>query len=146
MLNTIKKKCLKLCVFQNCFFFICSLIAVNILLFSGQSQHGHHLHLVELANKTVLDKQVLDNLISKCIITIEDREEIIKPTTQFERNKFLLEILIERPYECFEIFKDVLIQLDPRASEPDVQELLNIIKIGVNSEAPSNISHTETSK
>lgn len=110
----------------------------------GQSQHGHPLHLVELANKTVLDKQVLDNLISNCIITIEDREEIIKPTTQFERNKFLLEILIERPYECFEIFKDVLIQLDPRASEPDVQELLNRIKIRVNSEAPSNISHTET--
>ncbi|XP_063395896.1 uncharacterized protein LOC134680683 [Mytilus trossulus] len=110
----------------------------------GLSQHGLPFHLVELAHKTVLDKQVLDNLISKCIIAIEDREEIIKPTTQFERNKVLLEILIERPYNCLEIFKNVLKQFDPCASDPDVLELLKRIEISVESEPPSNISQAET--
>ncbi|XP_052073291.1 uncharacterized protein LOC127711330 [Mytilus californianus] len=106
----------------------------------GQPQHGHPLHLDKVAHKTVFDKHVLDNLISKCIIMIEDREEIIKPTTQFERNKVLLEILTERPYDTFQLFKDVLIQLDQCTS--DVQQLLNGIRIS-NSEAPSNLSHAE---
>ncbi|CAC5403781.1 unnamed protein product [Mytilus coruscus] len=110
----------------------------------GQPQHGLPLHLDEVAHQIVLDKHVLDNLISKCIIMIEDREEIIKPTTQFERNKVLLEILTERPYDTFQQFKDVLIQLDQCNS--DVQQLLiNGNRIS-NSEAPSNLSQAEISK
>ncbi|XP_063448238.1 uncharacterized protein LOC134727781 [Mytilus trossulus] len=76
----------------------------------------------ELLDITVLDKLVLDNLISRCIIMIEDREEIIKPTTQRERNKVLLDILNDRPYSTFHLFKDVLQESDPNNS--CIQELV----------------------
>ncbi|XP_052073712.1 uncharacterized protein LOC127711644 [Mytilus californianus] len=66
---------------------------------------------------------VLDNLISRCILMIEDREEIIKPATQSERNKVLLDILTERPYGTFKVFKDVLKESDPYNT--DVQELVS---------------------
>ncbi|XP_063448222.1 uncharacterized protein LOC134727766 [Mytilus trossulus] len=75
-----------------------------------------------LLDNTVLDKLVLDNLISRCIIMIEDREEIIKPTTQRERNKVLLDILNDRPYPTFHLFKDVLQESDPNNS--CIQELV----------------------
>ncbi|CAG2239380.1 unnamed protein product [Mytilus edulis] len=65
---------------------------------------------------------VLDNLISRCILMIEDREEIVKPTTQRERNKVLLDILTERPYPTFHLFKDVLQESEP--SNSCVQELV----------------------
>ncbi|XP_076108268.1 uncharacterized protein LOC143076403 [Mytilus galloprovincialis] len=65
---------------------------------------------------------VLDNLISRCILMIEDREEIVKPTTQRERNKVLLDILTERPYPTFHLFKDVLLESEP--SNSCVQELV----------------------
>ncbi|CAC5390146.1 unnamed protein product [Mytilus coruscus] len=76
----------------------------------------------ELVDNTVLDKMVLDNLISRCILMIEDREEITKPTTQRERNKVLLDILTERPYPTFHLFKDVLQESEP--SNSYVQELV----------------------
>ncbi|XP_052103264.1 uncharacterized protein LOC127736720 [Mytilus californianus] len=87
--------------------------------------HGHHGltgYYDDLLDNTVLDKMVLDNLISRCILMIEDREEIIKPTTQRERNKVLLDILIERPYPIFHLFKDVLQESEPNNS--CVQELV----------------------
>ncbi|XP_052072401.1 uncharacterized protein LOC127710515 [Mytilus californianus] len=89
--------------------------------------------LVEL---TELDKLVLDNLISKCILMIEDREEIIKPISQSERNMVFLDILTERPYDTFKLFKDVLKESDP--FNDDVQELLNKIHWPENSD--ENIS------
>ncbi|VDI51002.1 Hypothetical predicted protein, partial [Mytilus galloprovincialis] len=67
---------------------------------------------------------VLDNLISRCILMIEDREEIIKPTTQRERNKVLLDI--------FHVFKDVLKESDPHNS--DVQEFISRMQCTVNSD------------
>ncbi|CAG2206270.1 unnamed protein product [Mytilus edulis] len=51
-------------------------------LVKDQKQHELFPYYDELINQTVLDKMVLDNLISRCILMIEDREEIIKPTTQ----------------------------------------------------------------
>ncbi|XP_076105812.1 uncharacterized protein LOC143074149 [Mytilus galloprovincialis] len=90
-----------------------------------QEHHEHHDltgYYDELLDNTVLDKMVLDNLISRCIIMIEDREEIIKPTTQRERNKILLDILTERPYPTFHLFKDVLLESEP--SNSCVQELV----------------------
>ncbi|CAC5414967.1 NAB [Mytilus coruscus] len=90
-----------------------------------QEHHGHHgltRYYDELLDNTVLDKMVLDNLISRCILMIEDREEIIKPTTQRERNKVLLDILTERPYPTFHLFKDVLQESEPNNS--CVQELV----------------------
>ncbi|CAG2201967.1 NAB [Mytilus edulis] len=88
-----------------------------------QKQHGLVPYYDELINKTVLDKMVLDSLISRCILMIEDREEIIKPTTQRERNRVLLNILTNRPYGTFEVFKDVLQESNPYNT--DVQELVS---------------------
>ncbi|XP_052074779.1 uncharacterized protein LOC127712406 isoform X3 [Mytilus californianus] len=87
-----------------------------------QKYHGLARYYDELLDNTVLDKMVLDNLISRCILMIEDREEIIKPTTQRERNKVLLDILTERPYPTFHLFKDVLQESEP--SNSCVQELV----------------------
>ncbi|XP_076105820.1 uncharacterized protein LOC143074156 [Mytilus galloprovincialis] len=90
-----------------------------------QEHHEHHDltgYYDELLDNTVLDKMVLDNLISRCILMIEDREEIVKPTTQRERNKVLLDILTERPYPTFHLFKDVLQESEP--SNSCVQELV----------------------
>lgn len=52
----------------------------------------------KLINSTILDKEVLDNLISKCLLTLDDREEIINCHKQSLRNKKLLKILNHRPY------------------------------------------------
>ncbi|XP_076105811.1 uncharacterized protein LOC143074148 [Mytilus galloprovincialis] len=90
-----------------------------------QEHHEHHDltgYYDELLDNTVLDKMVLDNLISRCILMIEDREEIVKPTTQRERNKVLLDILTERPYPTFHLFKDVLQESEP--SNSCVKELV----------------------
>ncbi|CAG2196780.1 unnamed protein product [Mytilus edulis] len=87
-----------------------------------QKHHDLTGYYDELLDNTVLDKMVLDNLISRCIIMIEDREEIIKPTTQRERNKVLLDILTERPYSTFHLFRDVLQKSEP--SNSCVQELV----------------------
>ncbi|XP_076108262.1 uncharacterized protein LOC143076400 isoform X2 [Mytilus galloprovincialis] len=87
-----------------------------------QKHHDLTGYYDELLDNTVLDKMVLDNLISRCIIMIEDREEIIKPTTQLERNKVLLDILTERPYSTFHLFRDVLQKSEP--SNSCVQELV----------------------
>ncbi|VDI69787.1 Hypothetical predicted protein [Mytilus galloprovincialis] len=97
-----------------------------------QNQHGLFPYYDELINQTVLDKMVLDNLISRCVLMIEDREEIIKPTTQRERNKILLDIMTDRPYGTFQVFKDVLKESDPHNS--DVQELISRIQCTVNSD------------
>ncbi|CAG2189103.1 unnamed protein product [Mytilus edulis] len=97
-----------------------------------QKQHGLFSYYDELINQTVLDKMVLDNLISRCILMIEDREEIIKPTTQRERNRVLLDILTDRPYDTFHVFKDVLTESDPHNS--DIQELISRMQCTVNSD------------
>ncbi|XP_052084041.1 uncharacterized protein LOC127721329 [Mytilus californianus] len=55
----------------------------------------------KLIHSTILDKEVLDNFISKCILLLDDREEIINCRNQSSRNKKLLQILIRRPYNTF---------------------------------------------
>ncbi|CAC5360488.1 unnamed protein product [Mytilus coruscus] len=52
----------------------------------------------KLIHSTILDIEVLDNLISKCVLTLDDREEIINSNNQSSRNKKLLKILNHRPY------------------------------------------------
>ncbi|CAC5404458.1 unnamed protein product [Mytilus coruscus] len=91
-----------------------------------QENHGLTRYYNELLDNIVLDKMVLDNLISRCILMIEDREEIIKPSTQRERNKVLLDILTERPYPTFHLFKDVLLESEP--NNRNVQELVSTMQ------------------
>lgn len=83
----------------------------------GQSQVGIQPYYDEVISITELDKTVLDHLISKCVILIEDREEVAKLATQFERNKAILDILMERPYNTSNLFKDVLLQWNPNNSD-----------------------------
>ncbi|CAC5406323.1 unnamed protein product [Mytilus coruscus] len=85
-------------------------------IYSEQKQHALFPYYDVLLNTTVLDKLVLDHLISRCILIIVDREEIIKPTTQRQRNKVLLDMITERPFGTFHVFKDVLKQSDPHNS------------------------------
>jgi hypothetical protein len=51
---------------------------------------------------------VADLLISRCVLTISDREEIMKKDTQPGRNRTLLNILLKRPYGTFQHLKDAL--------------------------------------
>ncbi|CAG2203373.1 unnamed protein product [Mytilus edulis] len=88
-----------------------------------KKQHELFPYYDDLLTKTVLDKTVLDSLISRCVLMIEDRDEIIKPATQTERNKVLLDILTKRPYGTFNVLKDVLKESDPYNT--DVQELVS---------------------
>lgn len=62
----------------------------------------------ELVHSTILDKEVLDNLISKCILTLDDREEIDTYPDQSSRNQKLLDILMYQPYHTFPVFVEVM--------------------------------------
>ncbi|XP_063407316.1 uncharacterized protein LOC134691048 isoform X3 [Mytilus trossulus] len=66
----------------------------------------------EFIHNVTLDTTVLDGLISKCILTIEDREEIMKQPSMSERNRMILRILMARPYSTFETFTEELINFE----------------------------------
>jgi len=59
---------------------------------------------------------VADLLISRCVLTVSDREEIMKKDTQPGRNRTLLNILLKRPYNTFQHLKDALRE-DPLNTE-----------------------------
>ncbi|VDI31749.1 Hypothetical predicted protein [Mytilus galloprovincialis] len=65
-----------------------------------------------LVRCTILDKEVLDNLISKCIMTVDDRDDIDSLAEQSSRNQRLLEILMHRPYNAFNIFVEAMKESD----------------------------------
>ncbi|XP_071123629.1 uncharacterized protein [Mytilus edulis] len=62
----------------------------------------------KIIQDTVLDKDVLDKLISKCILRIDDREEIEHHTRQSDRNKCILDLLFQRPQESYCVLLEVL--------------------------------------
>ncbi|XP_052065320.1 uncharacterized protein LOC127705092 isoform X2 [Mytilus californianus] len=62
----------------------------------------------KIVQDTSLDKDVLDKLISKCILRIEDREEIEHYPRQSDRNKCILDLLIQRPQDSYSVLLDVL--------------------------------------
>ncbi|CAG2198315.1 unnamed protein product [Mytilus edulis] len=62
----------------------------------------------KLIHSTMLDKEVLDNLISKCVLTLDDREEIVNCDNQSSRNKKLLKLLINRPYNTLGILVEAM--------------------------------------
>lgn len=67
-----------------------------------------------LINATILDKEVLDSLISKCVLTLDDKEEICSFEDQSSRNNKLLEILMQRPYNTFDMFVEVMKESDQK--------------------------------
>ncbi|VDI40818.1 Hypothetical predicted protein [Mytilus galloprovincialis] len=54
----------------------------------------------------------MDGLISKCYLTIEDREEIMSQPRQPQRNRMIIDILIARPYRTFKTFTKEVIDFD----------------------------------
>lgn len=62
----------------------------------------------KIIQDTVLDKDVLDLLISRCILRIEDREEIEQYPRLSDRNKCILDLLIQRPEDSYRVLLEVL--------------------------------------
>ncbi|XP_071160725.1 uncharacterized protein [Mytilus edulis] len=62
----------------------------------------------QIIQDTILDNEVLDLLISKCILKKEDREEIEQQLRQSDRNKCILDLLIQRPQESYSVLLEVL--------------------------------------
>ncbi|XP_076080667.1 uncharacterized protein LOC143051655 [Mytilus galloprovincialis] len=69
----------------------------------------------KLIHSTILDKEVLDNLITKCVLTLDDREEIINCNNQLSRNKKLLKILNHRPYNTLGGLVEAMKESDQRS-------------------------------
>ncbi|CAC5360487.1 unnamed protein product [Mytilus coruscus] len=78
---------------------------------------------VDLIESTILDTDVLDNLISKCVITLDDREEIDSLSDQSNRNHKLLEILMHRPYNTFTVFVEAMKNSDQKCHTSLVERM-----------------------
>ncbi|VDI77126.1 Hypothetical predicted protein [Mytilus galloprovincialis] len=66
----------------------------------------------EFIHYVTLDTTVMDGLISKCILTIGDREEIMKQSSLSERNRMIISTLMARPYSTFETFTEELVNFE----------------------------------
>ncbi|VDI16414.1 Hypothetical predicted protein, partial [Mytilus galloprovincialis] len=62
----------------------------------------------KIIQDTILDKDVLDLLISKCILSIEDRAEIKHYPKPSDRNKCILDLLLQRPEDSYSVLLEVL--------------------------------------
>ena len=68
--------------------------------FAGGKMNQIHTDVyTDICCSTKLDAEVLDELISKFILTFEDREDVLHQSSQRERNETLLDILSSRPYD-----------------------------------------------
>ena len=79
----------------------------------GRFQNGLYRFYHEIVHNTELDKRVLDKLISTCLLTIEDRAEIVNHPKQTDRNIKLLDILTERTDNAVQELLAVLKTEDP---------------------------------
>ncbi|XP_071144166.1 uncharacterized protein [Mytilus edulis] len=62
----------------------------------------------QIIQDTILDNEVLDLLISKCILRKEDIEEIGHYPRQSDRNKCILDLLIQRQEDSYSVLLEVL--------------------------------------
>ncbi|CAG2190247.1 unnamed protein product [Mytilus edulis] len=62
----------------------------------------------QIIQDTILDNEVLDLLISRCILRKEDRAEIEHHPRQSDRNKCILDFLIQRPEDSYRVLLEVL--------------------------------------
>ncbi|CAG2206753.1 unnamed protein product [Mytilus edulis] len=73
---------------------------------------GAHHRLYHFYDKiiqdTILDKDVLDLLISRFILMIEDRTKIEQHPKPSDRNKCILDLLIQRPEDSYSVLLEVL--------------------------------------
>ncbi|XP_052088568.1 uncharacterized protein LOC127725549 [Mytilus californianus] len=73
-----------------------------------QLQHMIHPYYHELVNNTTLDGSVLDCLISKGVISLEEREKVKRCPNQSARNKMIIDLLMNRPYNVRDTLIDAL--------------------------------------
>ncbi|CAG2206140.1 unnamed protein product [Mytilus edulis] len=79
-----------------------------------RSKGGFNEFKDELMRSTILDEEVLDILISKCVLILDDKDEIDSFPDQSSRNNKLLEILMHRPYHTFTLFVEALKESDQK--------------------------------
>ncbi|XP_076083598.1 uncharacterized protein LOC143054464 isoform X3 [Mytilus galloprovincialis] len=85
------------------------LISEEWELLSQLIAHHRLYHFYDkIIQDTILDKDVLDLLISKCILRIEDRAEIEHHPKPSDRNKCILDLLIQRPEDSYSVLLEVL--------------------------------------
>ncbi|VDI54100.1 Hypothetical predicted protein, partial [Mytilus galloprovincialis] len=77
----------------------------------------------QIIQDTILDNEVLDLLISRCILRKEDRAEIEHHPRQSDRNKCILDLLIQRPQDSYSALLDVL-----KESSTCSKEMLNCME------------------
>ncbi|XP_076081122.1 uncharacterized protein LOC143052032 [Mytilus galloprovincialis] len=70
--------------------------------------HRLYLFYDQIVQDNILDSEVLDLLISRCILSKEDRAEIEHHPKQSDRNKCILNLLIERPQDSYQVLLEVL--------------------------------------
>ncbi|VDI02123.1 Hypothetical predicted protein [Mytilus galloprovincialis] len=73
-----------------------------------QLKHDIHSNYHELVNNTILDGSVLDWLISKGVISIDEREKVKKCPNQSARNTMIIDLLMNRSYNVRETLIDAL--------------------------------------
>ncbi|XP_063405165.1 uncharacterized protein LOC134688397 [Mytilus trossulus] len=73
-----------------------------------QLQHNIHSYYHELVNNTILDGAVLDDLISKGIISIDEREKVKRCPNQSARNEMIIDLLKSRPCNVRDTLIDAL--------------------------------------
>ncbi|XP_071138342.1 uncharacterized protein [Mytilus edulis] len=78
-------------------------------LLNQQIVHHRLYHFYDqIIQDNVLDNEVLDLLISRCILRKEDRAEIEHLPRQSDRNKCILDLLIIRPEQSYSVLLEVL--------------------------------------
>ncbi|VDI28711.1 Hypothetical predicted protein [Mytilus galloprovincialis] len=81
---------------------------VTTCFISFPAHHRLYHFYDEIIQDTILDKDVLDLLISKCILRIEDRAQIEHHPKPSDRNKCILDLLIQKPQDSYSVLLEVL--------------------------------------
>ncbi|CAG2209439.1 unnamed protein product [Mytilus edulis] len=81
---------------------------VTLLTYLTRFHHRLYHFYDQIIQDTILDNEVLDLLISRCILRKEDRAEIEHHPRQSDRNKCILDFLILRPEDSYSVLLEVL--------------------------------------
>ena len=92
-------------------------IYIYIYIFTGSTKHSLSQFYDEIIQTTTLDGCVLDYLISKCLLTIDDRAEVTQCARPSERNKKVLDKLLQHPSNTCHVFIEALRKTGPNNND-----------------------------